>query len=124
MTKLLNLFLSGWLNRRMLAEEGDDLERGAVVGPLEMNPGWAVAQVVEIESVEVPPLADCRTKVLNEMKKRRSRKVFAESMARLEEASEIEILPGAQEVVEEHLHAWAESGEGSEGEEENVEPEL
>lgn len=75
------------------------VEMGLVPEPYGVPGGWVVARIVEIEAVAPAPLEDCRTQIMRMMKSDELRAHMTEVLDRLEAASEITILPGAEAEV-------------------------
>lgn len=83
-------------------EAGIDPEQcvvGAVLDLYEVPTGFVVAVVEAVQEPTARPLAECRSEVLQQMKSEQTRSHIDEIMARLEAATPVEILPGAEEAV-------------------------
>ena len=94
-----------WIETRDLGI-GREAEDGEIIGPLETEGVWAVVKVTATESVSPTPLPECQQAVLASMKRDRMGEVLADALARLEEASEIEVLPDAHDVIDVRLAQW------------------
>ncbi len=92
-------YLSGWVNAGMLGIPVQDAEPGRVFGPLDLAEGWTVLVVTAVGEKEPIPLADCRTRVIRNMRSRRGHEVLTDAIGRLESASEIEIQPNANDLI-------------------------
>jgi hypothetical protein len=92
-----------WLQPRMLGLAAGEAEAGQVLERFEVPGGWVVAVVSEVEAVTPTPLAECRQQVLTAMQSRRVGEAVADALARLEEASDVRTLPGAEETIRSYL---------------------
>lgn len=95
---------SDWLDADALGVSG--AEKGTILGPAEIEGTWAVAKVLEVESVEPIPLNQCQSQVLAKMKGEQMRKAMGEAMATLESQAEIEVADGAHGEIEQRVNAW------------------
>jgi hypothetical protein len=95
---------SDWLDAELLGVSG--VERGKILGPMEIEGSWAVAKVLEMKSAGPTPLDQCRSQVLGKMKSEQMRKAMGEAMATLESQAEIEVLDGAHREIERRVNAW------------------
>jgi hypothetical protein len=95
---------SDWLDADVLGISG--VERGMILGPMKIEGAWAVARVLEIESVEPIPLDQCRGQVVGKMKGAEMRKAMGEAMATLESQAEIEVADGAYGEIERRVSVW------------------
>jgi hypothetical protein len=76
-----------------------EVELGLVPEPYGVPGGWVVARIVEIEAVAPAPLEECRNQILRMMKSDDLRAHMTEVLDRLEAASEITVMPGAEAEV-------------------------
>ncbi len=76
-----------------------DVVAGHVLEPVQVPGGWLVAVVAEVEAVSPPPLADCRQQVLQMMQGEHTAGQMSTMLARLEKASQVVVLPGAEAEV-------------------------
>jgi hypothetical protein len=97
---------SDWIDPEKLELEGRPVQVGVAIGPAQMQKGWVVGQITAIEQVSVPPLADCRDKVLRMMRGNANRDAILKSVAALEQATPIKILDGAQAAVAARIEQW------------------
>ena len=81
----------------------EEAVKGNVLDPIEVPEGWVVAVVEEVVVIGPTPLDECRSEVLNMMKNQRTREHATEILTRLEEATEIRILPDAEAIVTESI---------------------
>lgn len=88
-----------WFSPGQLGIRFEDVEIGLIPEPYGVPGGWVVARITEIENPQPVPLEECRTEVLARMKGEFISDYLARVMARLEEATEITILPGAEDKV-------------------------
>ena len=88
-----------WFSPGQLGIRFEDVEIGLIPEPYGVPGGWVVARITEIEDPQPVPLEECRTEVLARMKGEFISDYLARVMARLEEATEITILPGAEDKV-------------------------
>ena len=89
-----------WFLPEKLGLKPEDAAIGVIPGPYGVPGGWVVAFVSEIEEPTPIPLSDCRSKIVAQLKSRNRQKMMTDIMSRLEEASEVEVLPGAEDVVQ------------------------
>jgi len=92
-----------WLQPSMIGLKPGEARAGQILEPFEVPGGWVVAVVTEIEQPTPRPLADCREELLLRMKAQRTRENIAEAVARLEAATTVRIVPGAEAIVRERL---------------------
>jgi hypothetical protein len=92
-----------WFAPEKLGLKPKEMKTGYIPSPYGVPGGWVVAIVSEIEEPAPIPLDECRSKIVRLLESRNKRLVMADIMARLEDASEIEILPGAENVVQKIL---------------------
>jgi hypothetical protein len=92
-------FPGDWVEANELGLRDQPLVKGGAVGPLEMQGGWAVAQIVAVERSAPPELEECRDQVLKAMKAARVRQTIADALKRLESATAIRILEGGTDAV-------------------------
>jgi hypothetical protein len=78
---------------------------GHIPEPFGVPGGWVVAVVSEVEDPVPMPLSDCRSTIVAQLKGRHRQEMMTSVIARLEDASTIEILPGAQDAVQRVLEA-------------------
>ncbi|MDO9170593.1 MAG: peptidylprolyl isomerase, partial [bacterium] len=88
-----------WLQPSMIGLKPGEARPGQVLDPYEVPGGWVVAVVTEIEQPTPRTLADCREDLLLRMKAQRTRENIADAVARLEAATTVRIVPGAEAVV-------------------------
>ncbi|MBU2500724.1 peptidyl-prolyl cis-trans isomerase, partial [bacterium] len=88
-----------WFSPGQLGIRFEDVAVGLIPEPYGVPGGWVVARVTEIEEPQPVPLEECRTEVLTRMKSEFISDYLARVMARLEEATEITILPGAEDRI-------------------------
>lgn len=88
-----------WFEPQKLGVEPEDVAVGRVPGPYGVPGGWVVAVVSEVEEPTPIPLGECRSKIVVQLKARNRQKMMEDIMARLKQASDIEILAGAEDVV-------------------------
>jgi hypothetical protein len=94
-------FPEDFFQPRQLGLDPDQVELGMIPEPYGVPGGWVVARVVEVEPATPTPLADCREEVLKRMKAAATQQHMIDILERLEQASEIRILPGAEDAVAE-----------------------
>jgi len=92
-----------WFSPEKLGLKPDEIKTGYIPEPYGVPGGWVVAVVSEIEEPAPVPLDRCRSKIVPILKSRYKQQTMADIMARLEDASEIKILPGAEKIVREIL---------------------
>lgn len=88
-----------WFSPGQLGIRFEDVAVGLIPEPYGVPGGWVVARITEIEEPQPVPLEECRTEVLTRMKSEFISDYLARVMARLEEATEITILPGAEDRI-------------------------
>jgi len=88
-----------WFAPGKLGLKPEQMEIGHVPDPYGVPGGWVVAIVSEIEQPAPLPLDDCRKKIIPQLKSRHRQDVMADIIVRLEDASRIQILPKAEDVV-------------------------
>jgi hypothetical protein len=87
----------------MIGLKPGEARTGQILDPYEVPGGWVVAVVTEIEQPVPRALADCREELLLRMKAQRTRENIADAIARLEAATTVRIVPGAETVVRDQL---------------------
>jgi hypothetical protein len=92
-------FPETWLFPEQMGIQAADLKVGFTPEAYEVPEGWVVAQVVEVESGQPLPLAQCRDRILATMRQEAMRKQMIEILARLEAESPIAVLPGAEAAI-------------------------
>ncbi|MDO9693358.1 MAG: peptidylprolyl isomerase [Candidatus Latescibacteria bacterium] len=92
-----------WLQPSMIGLKPGEARPGQVLDPYEVPGGWVVAVVTEIEQPVPRTLADCREDLLLRMKAQRTRENIADAFARLEAATTVRIVPGAETIVRDRL---------------------
>ncbi len=92
-----------WLQPEMLGLKPGEARAGQILDPYEVPGGWVVAVVTEVEQPTPRPLADCREDLLLRMRAQRTRENIANAIARLEAATTVRIVPGAEAVIRERL---------------------
>ncbi|MBU8871655.1 MAG: peptidyl-prolyl cis-trans isomerase [Gemmatimonadales bacterium] len=97
-------FPADWFSPEKLGLRPEEVFVGSVPEPYEV-PGnaWAVAIVDEIEQPVPLPLAECRGTMIQLMRQKATHDLMRENFRKLEEAADVLILPGAEELVEELL---------------------
>jgi len=90
-------------------------ETGQLVGPLPAGDAWAVARIIDVQTVPPLPLAECRPQVLVLMKSDRVQEVMNDALARLEAAATIEVADGAEQVIRKQIEEWRAAGARSGG---------
>jgi hypothetical protein len=89
-----------WFRPEQLGMTPEEAKIGFIPKPYGVPGGWVVAIVSEIEEPAPIPLNQCRSKIISTLKSRNRQKVMTDIMVRLEDASEIEILPGSENVIQ------------------------
>ena len=89
-----------WFRPEKLGLETEGLKAGHIPEPYGVPGGWVVAVVSEIEEPAPVPLDGCRAKIIPMLKSNNRKKVMTDIMTRLENASDIDILPGVDNVVQ------------------------
>jgi hypothetical protein len=97
---------SEWLEPELLRLEGQPLEEGMLIGPLEADDFWVVARITRLEPPEPMPLESCRGKVLARMRQDRSHERMSEALERLESAATIEVAEDAESVIQRSIDEW------------------
>ena len=98
-------FPTDWFAPQKLGLLPADVFVGSVPEPYEVPGGaYAVAVVVEMEEPEPLPLTECRNTMLQLMRQKATRDVMDQNFRKLEEATDIRILPEAVSIVEDLLH--------------------
>ena len=92
-----------WIRPEKIALNPEGLKVGFIPDPYGVPGGWVVAVVAEIEEPTPIPPADCRAKIVPKLKSLHQQKYMADVMLKLEEVSEIVVLPGAEDIVQEVL---------------------
>jgi len=92
-------FPDEFLQPRQLGLDPAKVELGLIPEPYGVPGGWVVARIAEIEPAAVPPLADCREEILRMMKAEATQQHVVDIMQRLEDASDVRILPGAEDAT-------------------------
>ena len=101
------MMLSGWVKPEVFgSSDAADLQARGSMGPLLFPEGWVVAKVTAVEQVEVPPLDECKSKVLQLMKSERARDVLEKAMNRLEAEAEVTVNPKAETMIAGRLEKW------------------
>lgn len=95
-----------WLLPSMIGLEPGEARVGLVMDAMEVPGGWVVAKVTDLEETAPVPLEECRDEVLRRYRAERTRTAITDGVKMLEEAAEIEIAPGAEEIVAEYLVEW------------------
>jgi hypothetical protein len=85
---------------------------GHVLEPVEVPGGWLVAAVVEVEPVSAQALADCREQVVQMMRGEHTGAEMATVLSRLEKASQVRVLPGAEAQVARMIEESRRDGSG------------
>ncbi len=88
-----------WIEPATLGLADAELAEGALVGPLPLEDGWALAQVQARERVTSPSFADCRGAVLTAYQHERQQEALRQGLARLEAAATITYAPAAETLV-------------------------
>ncbi len=96
-------FPTDWVDAGVVGLKDTPPVEGAVVGPIELPGGWAVARIVAVERSGPAPLETCREAVLRAMRGARIRQAIQDAFARLESATEIRILEGARQLTADRL---------------------
>jgi peptidyl-prolyl cis-trans isomerase C len=99
--------MTGWLEVGDVGVDPDSVEIGRILGPVSGPGGWLVAEISAAEKAKPIPLAECRDRVLREMRADRSREVVAGAISKLEGAASVEIRADAKERVAKRLEEWA-----------------
>lgn len=89
-----------WFLPEKLGLKSEDLKIGSIPEPYGVPGGWVVAVVSELEEPVPIPLEECRAKIIPKLKSIDRQKVMTDIMAKLEDASEIQILPGAEDIIQ------------------------
>ncbi len=92
-------FPEDFFEPRQLGLDPDKVELGLIPEPYGVPGGWVVARIEAIEPVAAPPLADCREEILRKMKAEATQQHMVDIMQRLEDASDIRTLPGAEDAI-------------------------
>jgi hypothetical protein len=79
---------------------------GFIPGPYGVPGGWVLARVTDVLEPAPIPLAECRDQVLRLMKGEATRNYLQDIISRLEEAVEVRVQPGAEEIVQRYLLEW------------------
>jgi hypothetical protein len=86
------------------------LEIGYIPPPYQVPTGWVVAVIVEMEDPKPQPLESCRNTILAMMKADQTQDLMFDILDRLEQASPVEILDGAEEAVAAVIADFEEKG--------------
>lgn len=97
---------SGWLEPDVLGVSEVRLEKGAILGPMELEGMWAVAKVLAVETADPVPLDQCRDQVMGAMKNDRMHEAMRQAISQLESQAEIEVLEGALGRIEGRIDEW------------------
>jgi hypothetical protein len=92
-----------WIEAIKLGLNPEGLEVGFIPEPYGVPAGWVVGVVDEIEEPRPVPLSEARKGIVSILKARNKRDMMTDIMAKLENASVIETLPGAEDTVREVL---------------------
>lgn len=90
---------AGWMAPAEVGLSGPDAQPGTVVGPLQIEGGWAVVRVAEVEAVGLAPLEQCREMVIAAMKSERMQRAMKDAFDRLEAGAEVELAPDVHDTI-------------------------
>lgn len=99
-----------WFSPDKLGLSPEDAKIGFIPQPYGVPGGWVVAIVTEVEDPKPIPLSQCRSKVVGQLMAQEQKRSMTDILARLEEASHVEILPGAEATVQGVLEEAGEPG--------------
>lgn len=95
-----------WLAPPMIGLEPGEARVGLILDTMEVPGGWVVAIITEMEETTPVPLEECREEVMRRFLAQRTGNAITDSVKLLEDSSEIVIVPGAEDLVAEHLVEW------------------